>query len=141
MRRNNLTLTNNQEPKFGVDRLHNEINNMFNSLTDQPLYSPFFNPLLTAANERNVLAPSMDLTETDKNYEICAELPGLNIDDVKITYDEGVLTLSGKKEARKEDQNKDFHIIERSFGKFRRQVKLPTNVDDNKIEAKFHNGI
>jgi HSP20 family protein len=140
MRRNPLTITNNRQPLMGVEQLHSEIDNMFNTLIDEP-FAPFSSPLLKIAGERNLLTPNMDLTESERSYEVCAELPGLNENDVKITYDNGVLTLSGEKSESKEDKNKNYHMIERSFGKFRRQVKLPTDIDDNKIEAKFQNGI
>jgi HSP20 family protein len=64
------------------------------------------------------LMPSMDVTETDKEIEVTAELPGLEEKDVEINYADGVLTIRGEKKAEKEEKDKTHHLIERSYGSF-----------------------
>jgi HSP20 family protein len=83
----------------------------------------------------------MDVTETDKEIEVTAELPGLEEKDVEINYADGVLTIRGEKKAEKEEKNKTHHLIERSYGSFSRTLELPAGTDPNKIKASINKGI
>jgi len=87
------------------------------------------------------LMPSMDVTETDKEIEVTAELPGLEEKDVEINYADGVLTIRGEKNAEKEEKNKTHHLIERSYGSFARTLQLPAGVDPSKIKATINKGV
>ena len=87
------------------------------------------------------LVPSTDVTETEKEIEITAELPGLEEKDVEINYADGVLTIRGEKKAEKEEKNKTRHVIERSYGSFSRTLDLPAGVDPNKIKASINKGV
>lgn len=87
------------------------------------------------------LMPSTDVTETDKEIEVTAELPGLEDKDVEINYADGVLTIRGEKKAEKEEKNKTRHVIERSYGSFSRTLDLPAGVDPNKIRATINKGV
>lgn len=87
------------------------------------------------------LMPSMDVTETDKEIEVTAELPGLEDKDVEINYADGILTIRGEKRAEKEEKNKTHHLIERSYGSFARTLQLPAGVDPNKIKATIDKGV
>ncbi len=64
------------------------------------------------------LTPSIDVTETDKEVEITAELPGLEEKDVQVNVADNLLTIRGEKKAEREDKNKDYHVVERSYGSF-----------------------
>ena len=88
-----------------------------------------------------VWSPSVDITETEIAYEVKAEIPGMDKKDIKISVQENVLLLSGekKKEEEKEDQN--YHRVERSYGKFERSFKLPTDVKADEIKAKYKDGV
>ena len=86
-------------------------------------------------------APRIDLSETEKAITISAELPGMEPDDVEISIDRNVLTLSGEKRAEKEDKGKHHYRVERSFGSFRRSIPLPGEVEEDKISAKMKNGV
>jgi HSP20 family molecular chaperone IbpA len=86
--------------------------------------------------------PATDIVETEDQLVLTAELPGLEKKDVEITVDEGVLTLRGEKfEEKKEDEDKKFHLFERTYGSFQRSFTLPRGVDAGKITAEFDKGV
>ena len=86
--------------------------------------------------------PRVDIVEKDSGYSISADLPGLDKKDIKVSVENGVLTISGEKEATKNDEKKNrYHYLERSYGSFKRSFALPENVDQEHIEANFKNGV
>lgn len=85
--------------------------------------------------------PSLNVSETNSGYEVSAELPGLKPEEVNVEFKEGNLWISGKKEEEQEEKGKTFHRIERRHGEFRRMIQLPGAVDEEKVEAKFANGV
>jgi HSP20 family protein len=85
--------------------------------------------------------PSLNVSETDDGYEVSVELPGLKPDDVKVELSAGSLSISGEKQEKEEEKGKTFHRIERRHGEFRRTIQLPGAVQDDKVEAKFENGV
>eukprot|EP01027_Heterolobosea_sp_BB2_P027572 GEZU01043041.1.p2 GENE.GEZU01043041.1~~GEZU01043041.1.p2 ORF type:complete len:177 (-),score=88.96 GEZU01043041.1:82-612(-) len=85
--------------------------------------------------------PRMDYTETDKEYLVKCELPGLSKNDVKIDLDNDLLTISGEKKEEKKEENERIHRLERTYGKFNRSVRLPKNIDVDNIQANFENGV
>jgi HSP20 family protein len=94
--------------------------------------------------ERITLAewtPLADITEDDKEYVIKAELPELKKEDVKVTVENGVLTISGERRFEKEEKKKKYHRVERGYGSFFRTFALPQDVDPDKLKANFKQGI
>jgi len=85
--------------------------------------------------------PSMDISETDKAIEITAELPGLEKKDIELNVAENVLTIRGEKKNEREEKNKDYHLVERSYGAFSRSVELPAGVKVEDISAEIANGV
>jgi HSP20 family protein len=85
--------------------------------------------------------PRVDIAETEKEFSIKVEIPGISREDVKITAENGVLTIKGERKQEKEEKGKKFHRIERSYGCFTRSFTLPENVDETKIEATFKDGM
>jgi HSP20 family protein len=83
----------------------------------------------------------VDVKEDSKAYYITAELPGLSEKEVELTFDDGLLTIRGEKKVERDDKNDTWHIVERSYGSFARQIALPANIDAAKIEAGFDKGI
>jgi HSP20 family protein len=87
------------------------------------------------------LMPSIDVTETDKEIEITAELPGLEEKDVQINLSDNLLTIRGEKKAEKEQKDKNYRIVERSYGSFERTLELPEGVNADAIKANISKGI
>lgn len=87
------------------------------------------------------LRVSMDVSESDNEVTITAELPGLEEKDINVELNNGVLTISGEKKIDHEEEGKNFHRIERSSGFFSRSLTIPTNVNEDSIQAKFKNGV
>ena len=86
-------------------------------------------------------APAVDVAETEKAYEITAELPGMDEKNVEVKFADGVLTVKGEKQEEKEEKKKDYYLSERSYGSFQRAFQVPDGVDADKIEASFKNGV
>jgi HSP20 family protein len=85
--------------------------------------------------------PSVDISETDTEYLIKAELPEIKREDVKVTVEDGVLTIQGERRQEKEEQGKKFHRVERAYGSFLRSFTVPDYVDDAKVSAEFKDGV
>jgi HSP20 family protein len=86
-------------------------------------------------------SPEVDITEDDRGYLLKADLPEMKKDDVRVTVEDGILSVSGERKTEKEDQKKKFHRIERSFGTFRRSFTLPEDADSTKVTAEFRDGV
>ena len=89
----------------------------------------------------NASLPRMDVSETDKAIEIEAELPGLETKDVQINLADNVLTIRGEKKSEREEKNKDYHLVERSFGSFSRSIELPAGVKPEDVTAEIAKGV
>jgi HSP20 family protein len=85
--------------------------------------------------------PLIDLAEDDKEYLIKAELPEVKKEDVKVTVENGVLTIAGERKFEKEEENKKYHRIERAYGLFMRSFTLPQDAAGDKINAEFKDGV
>ncbi len=85
--------------------------------------------------------PSVDISETDTAYVIKGEIPGVNKEDVKINIEAGMITIRGERKQEKEEKDKKFHRIERSYGSFMRSFRLPDNVDETAVKADFKDGM
>lgn len=86
-------------------------------------------------------APRVDISETDQEFVVDAELPKVNKDEVKVSVENGVLTIQGERKQEEEEKGKKFHRVERYYGSFVRSFTLPDNVDETKVKAKFDDGV
>tara|TARA_B100000929_G_scaffold280312_1_gene258193 strand:+ start:321 stop:749 length:429 start_codon:yes stop_codon:yes gene_type:complete len=86
-------------------------------------------------------SPVVDIEETELNYLIRAELPGLSKKNVKVVVEDGVLTLSGERDLERKVEGKTFHHIERSHGTFTRSFTLPENADAESVSANYKDGL
>ena len=84
--------------------------------------------------------PLTDISENDDNYVLHLDLPGIEKDDVKISYSDGELSISGERKQEKESKDSKYHRVERSFGKYFRSFTLPEKIKADKIDAEFKNG-
>ncbi|HUR92291.1 MAG TPA: Hsp20/alpha crystallin family protein [Gemmatimonadaceae bacterium] len=102
-----------------------------------------FDEAMGGGGRRMGWAPPVDIQEDEREIAIVAELPGLKPEQVEVTCENGVLIIRGdKSEERKEnDQNRRYHLIERTYGGFSRSFQLPQGLDESKIEASFENGV
>ena len=83
----------------------------------------------------------IDVSETDAEIKVEAELPGVEEKDVEVVLSDGRLTIKGEKKQEKKEKEKDYYLHERSYGSFARTVTLPFDADPNKVKAKFANGV
>lgn len=107
-------------------------------LLDRPLRDLFGRP---DEGQGGDFRPPADLIEEGDRYLIAAELPGLRADDVKITVEQGILTVEGEKKAEPEPRNRDVHHGERTYGYFRRQFRLPDGVGADQLKATSRDGV
>jgi len=85
--------------------------------------------------------PALDIAENDNEFVVKAEVPGCRADDIDISVQNGTLVISGQKKEEEKKEGKGFYHVERSFGSFRREVNLATEVDPKKIDAVCENGV
>jgi len=85
--------------------------------------------------------PTVDISESEGEYLIKAELPEVKKEDVKVTVENGVLTLQGERRQEKEEKGKKFHRVERSYGSFIRSFTLPESVDESMVKAEYKDGV
>lgn len=85
--------------------------------------------------------PPVDIKETPEEFVIKAELPEVNKDDVKVSIDDGVLSIRGERKFEKEDKGRTYHRIERAYGTFMRSFSIPENIDEKKLLANYKDGV
>ena len=141
MTRNSLMSTLfNREPSTDVfSNLHDEIDRVFNQFRDSTLASP--GSLLLSGNGMQRLQPRVDISETDGEIQVEAELPGVEHGDVEVSVSNETLVIEGKKSTESEKKEKNYHLVERSQGQFVRRIPLGFDADADKINAVFKNGV
>lgn len=90
---------------------------------------------------RDTWVPPVDVQETETSLLFTAELPGLSKDDIEITIEDNVLTVSGERKFNEKTEGENYHRIERAYGKFSRSFSLPAQVDSKKVSATFQEGL
>lgn len=85
--------------------------------------------------------PDIDVTETDKEIKVSAELPGMDDKDIDVSLTKDSLTIKGEKKEEKEEKKKDYYRMERSYGSFSRTISLPIEIDADKAKAQFKKGV
>jgi HSP20 family protein len=100
-----------------------------------------FDRLMGRAFSRDTWMPALDVKESSDRFEVTVDLPGLDPKDVNVTFEDGMLTIGGKRQFREEDRGDTWHRIERGFGTFARSIRLPQTADTEKIEASFDKGV
>ncbi|MCK6628821.1 MAG: Hsp20/alpha crystallin family protein [Anaerolineae bacterium] len=98
-------------------------------------------PFEGAIDRFGAFNPQVDVIENDKEVKITAELPGLSERDVEVSLSNDVLTISGEKKHEKEDKGENYYRMERSYGSFQRSIPLPVEVQSDKVDATFKNGV
>ncbi|WP_112663368.1 Hsp20/alpha crystallin family protein [Microvirga flavescens] len=126
------------ESGFGRDpflSMNREMNRMFDDMMR--------GNMLTSGGQQSagMLMPQMDVSETDKEVRVRAELPGVNEKDIDVRFDDGMLTIRAEKKSETKEDKEDYHFMERSFGTFQRALRLPYAINPEEVKAKFENGV
>jgi HSP20 family protein len=105
----------------------------------------FSRPSLRTNGKENLTVadwiPTVDISESEGEYLIKAELPEVKKEDVKVTVENGVLTLQGERRQEKEEKGKKYHRVERSYGSFIRSFTLPESVNESGVKAEYKDGM
>lgn len=110
-------------------------NRDFDSVFDEFLNNRFLEP-------REIeMSPRINVEENDNEWIISAEMPGVSKDNVKVNFQDNVLTISGEKKLEQEDKEKNYHRIERSYGRFSRSLTVNSPVVSDKIGAEYNDGV
>jgi len=118
---------------FEFDRMRREMDRLWDSF--------FEGRPGRKAGEVGEWLPSLDVSETKNDLVVKAELPGMDPKDIEISLNNGLLTIKGEKKQEKEEKDENYHVIERSYGSFTRSVRLPREVQSDKISASYKNGV
>jgi HSP20 family protein len=122
------------DPVKEMEELHNRLSNLFGRTPAR----------LGEGKEESITvaewAPLVDITEDDKEYIIKTELPEVKKEDIKVSVENGLLTIVGERKFEKEE-NKKYHRVERAYGRFMRSFVLPEGVDPDKVNAEFRDGV
>ena len=121
-------------------QLHREIDRLFDDA-----FRSFGMPMLSlprlSSGLPSLLKPALDIQETDKQYRIALEVPGVEDKDIQLTLDNDVLLVRGEKRQEQETKDGGFHRVERSYGSFQRALNLPADANQDTIKAAFKNGV
>ena len=117
-----------------------DVDALFNRLVPSSFAN--WSRLALRGNDRKLeWSPSADISETDKEYVIRAELPAVKKEDVQVTYDDGVITIKGERKQQRDEKNEKFHRVESFYGSFERSFSLPDNANAETIRCESKDGI
>jgi len=116
---------------FELYSLQDEMNRIFNAYFSR----------MPESGGKSAWNPVVDISESDEDIVVYAEIPGLSKDEVKISIQDNVLTLSGEKKKENEKKGKNYHRVERSYGFFERSFSLPSSIASEKVKASYKDGI
>jgi len=127
-------------PRYPIFQLHREIDRLFDDafrgfpgLLRGGLDWPEITPIM--------LTPNIDIKETDENYVVSVEVPGVAKEDVDIRIDGDALIIRGEKKQEKKEDNENYHCVERHYGSFERMLTIPKDANADNIDAKFKDGV
>lgn len=123
-----------QEP---LNELQRSMNRLFDDFFNRFELSPFGG----FGESFGAFQPQVDVTESDKAITVSAELPGLDEKEIEVTLSHNVLTLRGEKKEEKEEKGRSYYRVERSYGSFHRSIPLPSEVENDEVEATFKKGV
>lgn len=115
--------------------LHQRMNDLFDNF-----FEGWGMPSMAPAKAWS-LSPRVDVSETDDEVRVAAELPGMDEKDIEVTLENGLLTIRGQKKQEQETKKRNYHVVECSYGEFHRVIPLPVTVDEGKTEASFKKGV
>ncbi|MGB8364124.1 MAG: Hsp20/alpha crystallin family protein [Rhizomicrobium sp.] len=132
-------------PWYPFESLRREVDRLFEDFDGGFWRAPFRSSLFDLAPLGGAIAstaaPAVDIAEKDGEYEITAELPGIDEKDIEVKFANGGLTIRGEKKVEKEESKKGYRLSERRYGAFERFFAVPEGIDEDKISAKFAKGV
>jgi HSP20 family protein len=107
------------------------------------LFDRFFEDfeLPSLFSEEMTFMPAFDVSETQNELIVKGEVPGMDQKDIDINLSDGLLTIKGEKKHEKEDKNENYHCVERHYGKFSRTMRVPFEVEADKVDATYKDGV
>lgn len=124
-----------------IVQLQREMDRLFENAFRGFGLSPFRSELFTPLTDSGLLKPQVDIGATDKEYSITVEVPGVDEKDVKVEIANNTMTIRGEKKQEKEEKEKNYYRVERSYGSFQRVLSLPEDANQDDIKATFKNGV
>ncbi|TKB06360.1 Hsp20/alpha crystallin family protein [Desulforhopalus sp. IMCC35007] len=116
--------------------------NIFSEMDDMIKKTWFDFPFHNLQEDMDInWSPRIDVSETDNSLEIVADLPGMEKKDIRVSLEDNLLTIKGERKEEKESKDKRYHTIERRSGSFYRAIRLPLEVEKDKIDATFKDGV
>ena len=94
-----------------------------------------------ARREPADFAPHMDVSESEGEFRVAVELPGVEQNDIEVALEDGVLTVKGEKKAERQEEDAGFRRVETQRGSFRRRIRLPEEIDQEAVKARYRNGV
>ena len=85
--------------------------------------------------------PAFNFYEKEGSYFLEAEIPGVNKDDISVTIDKNLITISGRKEAKREEKGSNYYLLEASSGSFSRSIRVPEEIEEDKVKAEYKDGV
>jgi HSP20 family protein len=119
--------------------LRSEMDRLFDAFTSRFGMTPFLSPRF--GSMPGVLSPAVDITEEEGAFKVSAEVPGMAEKEIQVSLSGDTLTIKGEKRQEREEKDKNRYLSERTYGEFQRAFSLPADVDREKIEATFANGV
>ena len=121
-------------PTFGT--MKQDLDRLF-----ERFFEPSFWPVTSPRGVEAMWEPTLDFSETEKEFIVRLEAPGMTRDDFDVDIDRSLLTLSGRRELHKEEKGEDYLWQERQEGRFLRTIRLPAAIQENRIEASYSDGV
>lgn len=113
----------------------------FKELLKEEFFSPFFPAMEKAFRGSSQFFPALDVSDDKDQYTIKVDLPGIKKEDVHVSYEDGLLTIEGERKEETDEKEKNYHRVERTYGRFVRSFNLGTGADPNKIQAQYKDGV
>lgn len=127
-------------PRSPLARLRSDVERIFDDFTPM-LWGHPLSALRIPSEALDVVAPAVDIAETPERFELTAEMPGMKADNVEVRISNRTLIIRGEKEEKSEQRDRQLYVSERRYGSVKRSFELPAEVDKEKIEARFENGV
>ena len=117
--------------------LNRDINRLFDDFLQPSALPTMADPAVATA----LITPQMNVSETDTEIRVAAELPGVDLDDLEVDVMDDMLVIRGEKRLERSDEDENFHFVECAYGSFQRTVQLPFAADPDQVQANFENGV